>query len=52
MVDLYMDTLKVNPTDKWQKLKLNIYGNKLFLEFIIFIKEMLLIGILSWKIFC
>jgi len=44
MEDLYMDILKESQIVKWQKLRQNMFGNKLFSPFIIYIKEMLLIG--------
>ena len=40
MEDRFMDILKESLIDKWQRLKLNICGSKLFLEFIICIREM------------
>lgn len=52
MEGLSMDISRANPIGKWLKLKLSFCGNKLYLVFITFIREMSRIEILSLRIFC
>jgi len=47
-----MAILKASQIDKWQKLRLSTFGSRLYLAFIISIKEMSLIEISSSRIFC